>query len=63
ELLTRLGKPFLRGDASRGGRGSGLGLSIAMRAAGLHAGSLNLRNRESGGFVAELCLPMGTASA
>jgi two-component system osmolarity sensor histidine kinase EnvZ len=58
ELLPRLGKPFVRGDASRGGRGSGLGLSIAIRAAELHGGALHLHNREGGGFAAELSLPV-----
>ena len=62
ELLARLGKPFVRGDASRGGRGSGLGLSIAVRAAELHAGKLHLRNRDGGGFVSKLCLPIGAVS-
>ncbi len=61
ELLPQLGKPFVRGDAARGGRGSGLGLSIVLRAAELHAGTLLLRNREGGGFTAELRLPIGVA--
>jgi len=62
ELLPQLGRPFVRGDASRGGRGSGLGLSIATRAAELHAGKLHLHNRDGGGFVAKLCLPIGAVS-
>ena len=62
ELLPQLGRPFVRGDASRGSRGSGLGLSIAMRAAELHAGKLHLHNRDGGGFVARLCLPIGAVS-
>lgn len=57
ELLARLGQPFLRGDAARGGGGSGLGLSIAARAARLHGGDLVLANRPGGGFVARLRLP------
>jgi len=58
DLLPRLGQPFLRGDAARGGGGSGLGLSIAARAARLHGGELRLANRPGGGFVAALRLPI-----
>ncbi len=59
ELLAKLGKPFVRGDAARGGIGNGLGLSIVARAAELHGGTLTLRNGngDGGGFVAELRLP------
>ena len=63
ELLPKLGKPFVRGDTARGGNGgSGLGLSIVARAAELHRGTLHLRNREGGGFVAELLLPVPSSS-
>ena len=58
DLLPRLGQPFLRGTAARGGGGSGLGLSIAARAARLHGGELDLANRPGGGFVATLRLPL-----
>lgn len=57
QLLERLGQPFLRGDPARSGGGSGLGLSIVMRAAELHGGQLDLRNGDQGGFVATLYLP------
>jgi two-component system osmolarity sensor histidine kinase EnvZ len=57
ELLPLLGKPFVRGDHARSGVGVGLGLSIVARAAELHGGSLQLRNREGGGFVATLRIP------
>lgn len=57
ELLPKLGKPFVRGDAARGGGGNGLGLSIVARAAELHGGTLQIRNHEGGGFIAELDLP------
>ncbi len=41
-----------RGDAARGADGhNGLGLWIAAQAAKMHAGQLELRNRESGGMV------------
>lgn len=58
ELLPRLGRPFVRGDAARRGGGCGLGIGIAMRAATLHGGALQMRNREGGGFTAELRLPL-----
>ncbi|WP_424680987.1 ATP-binding protein [Frateuria sp. YIM B11624] len=61
ELLARLGQPFLRGDPARGGGGSGLGLSIASRAAQLHGGELRLANRPGGGFIATLRLPVAAA--
>jgi two-component system, OmpR family, osmolarity sensor histidine kinase EnvZ len=57
ELLAQLGRPFLRGDQARGGIGTGLGLSIVARAAELHSGSVEWRNRPEGGFVAILRLP------
>jgi two-component system osmolarity sensor histidine kinase EnvZ len=57
-LLARLGQPFLRGDPARGGAGSGLGLSIAARAARLHEGDLLLANRATGGFIATVRLPL-----
>lgn len=58
DLLSRLGRPFVRGDTARGGpAGTGLGLSIARRAAELSEGSLRLSNRQGGGFVAGLSLP------
>ena len=57
DLLARLGQPFVRGDAARGGGGSGLGLSIAARAARLHGGELALANRPGGGFEAIVRLP------
>lgn len=60
ELLPRLGRPFVRGDAARGGGGNGLGIGIAMRAAALHGGKLELRNRDGGGFSAELVVPGAT---
>ncbi|HEY4342524.1 MAG TPA: ATP-binding protein [Steroidobacteraceae bacterium] len=58
-LLGRLCRPFVRGDAARGGGGSGLGLSIVARAVELHGGTLRLRNRDSGGFEARISLPDG----
>lgn len=60
ELLDQLGQPFVRGDRARGGGGSGLGLSIVVRIAQLHGGSLHLSNRNGGGFSARIDLPDAT---
>jgi two-component system, OmpR family, osmolarity sensor histidine kinase EnvZ len=59
ELLAQLGRPFLRGDQARGGMGTGLGLSIVTRAAELHGGSVEWRNRPEGGFAALLRITVG----
>jgi len=56
ETLHELGKPFYRADAARSGPGSGLGLATVMRVAAWHGGALTLRNRDGGGFEAELRL-------
>jgi two-component system sensor histidine kinase CpxA len=52
-------KPFYRADRSRHWRqeGSGIGLSIADRAARLHGGVIVLRNKRDGGLVAEIRIP------
>lgn len=63
ELLGRLGRPFLRGDAARGGGGSGLGLSIVARIAQLHGGALDIANREDGGFTACLRIPFACSDS
>lgn len=55
----RLLRPFERLDRARGGaRGAGLGLAIAARIAGLHGGTLMLRNRPPGGLEARVELPL-----
>jgi len=56
EKLHELGTPFYRADPARNGRGSGLGLATVMRVAAWHGGALELRNRDGGGFEAELRL-------
>ena len=62
ELLDRLGQPFLRGDAARGGDGgTGLGLSIVARFARMHGGNVRFRNRDDGGFEARIELPLPPA--
>ncbi|BFI95559.1 MAG: ATP-binding protein [Rhodanobacter sp.] len=57
EFLPQLGRPFLRGDRARSTAGTGLGIGIAMRAAELHGGALELANAPGGGFIATLHLP------
>ena len=61
-LLPQLGRPFLRGDRARSTAGTGLGIGIAMRAAELHGGVLELANAPGGGFVATLRLPDPSAA-
>lgn len=56
DALAMLGRPFQRADAARSTPGSGLGLASVARAAAQHGGALTLRNREGGGFEAELRL-------
>jgi two-component system osmolarity sensor histidine kinase EnvZ len=56
ERLADLGRPFHRVDNARSSPGSGLGLTSVARVAALHHGGLRLRNREGGGFEAELRL-------
>jgi two-component system sensor histidine kinase CreC len=41
-----------------GSRSSGLGLPFVREVAGLHGGSVALRNREGGGAIASLRLPL-----
>ncbi len=53
-LLARLFQPFASGRPG----GAGLGLALARRIAHLHGGSLSLANREGGGAVATLRLPL-----
>ncbi len=53
EMLPRIRERFFR-PPGQDESGSGLGLSIVERIAQLHGLSLNLRNRDSGGLVAEV---------
>ena len=57
--LPQLGQPFYRPDAARTREqgGHGLGLAIVRRCVEACEGNLLLRNREGGGFEAELRLP------
>ncbi len=52
-------RPFIRLEAARSNAtGSGLGLAIVERAARLHGGEFHLDNRQGGGLVAKLVLPI-----
>jgi two-component system osmolarity sensor histidine kinase EnvZ len=64
ELMPRALRPFARLDSSRGGKGHcGLGLVIAARIAEAHGGELRLSNRDGGGLVAEIRLPLAAPAA
>ena len=56
--LSRLGEPFYRPEVSRDrdSGGSGLGLAIVKRCVEACGGGLSFRNREGGGFEAEIRL-------
>lgn len=54
--------PFTRLDTARGqANGAGLGLAIVNRVIKRHGGVLKLKNRESGGFVISIALPLTEA--
>ncbi|HWE23448.1 MAG TPA: HAMP domain-containing sensor histidine kinase [Myxococcales bacterium] len=55
--MTMTGRAFQRGVTSKA-NGSGLGLTIASSLAEQHGGSLRLSNRDGGGCIAELLLPL-----
>lgn len=65
EALEKLFQPFYRLDDARGRQsgGAGLGLSIAERAVRLHGGSVKASNREGGGLVVEIRLPLNQQAA
>jgi signal transduction histidine kinase/DNA-binding response OmpR family regulator len=63
ERINAVFDEFVQADASISRRfgGSGLGLSISRRLANLMGGSITLANREGGGTVATLILPLQPA--
>jgi two-component system sensor histidine kinase CpxA len=60
EALPRLFEPFYRVSEARDLRigGTGLGLCIAQKVVSFHGGSIAARNREGGGLVMEIDLPV-----
>jgi signal transduction histidine kinase len=59
ESLEKVFDPFFRMESSRARHsgGTGLGIGIARNIARAHGGDLVLRNRDTGGLLAELRLP------
>ena len=58
ELIPDLGRPFFQQLDSAAGSGIGLGLSVAQWVAEQHGGALSLNNRDGGGLVAQIELPV-----
>jgi len=58
DMLNQLFEPFFRADESRGGKGWGLGLSIARDIIRAHDGTVEARNRETGGLQVIVRLPV-----
>jgi len=59
DQIAQLMKPFTRLDSARGqANGAGLGLAIVERVLTRHNAGLEVRNREGGGFVLQIALPL-----
>ena len=59
DQIAQLLKPFTRLDSARGqANGAGLGLAIVERVVSRHGAELTVRNREGGGFLLQLALPL-----
>ena len=59
EDMERLLRPFTRLDTARGqANGAGLGLAIVDRVIKRHSGTLELSNRETGGLIVRISLPL-----
>lgn len=57
--IERLKRPFTRLESARSNtNGTGLGLAIVERIARLHSGQLELINREGGGLIARIRIPL-----
>jgi two-component system osmolarity sensor histidine kinase EnvZ len=59
DQIGQLMKPFTRLDTARGqANGAGLGLAIVERVISRHNAELDVRNREGGGLLVQLALPL-----
>ncbi len=58
EQLPHLFEPFFRGDRNRRQEGAGLGLAIVARIAAAHGGTVTAANRETGGAIFTVHLPL-----
>nr|MBP7446334.1 HAMP domain-containing protein [Zoogloea sp.] len=56
--LESMFEPFHRGSNTGGASGFGLGLAIARRAIDAHGGAIHALNREGGGLLVEITLPL-----
>lgn len=57
-LLDKIFEPFTRVDGSESVRGAGLGLAIAKRAITLHDGRIEAKQRDGGGLIITIWLPV-----
>ncbi len=61
DQINQLLKPFTRLDTARGqANGAGLGLAIVERVVTRHSAELTVRNREGGGLLVQLALPLAS---
>ena len=61
DQINQLMKPFTRLDTARGqANGAGLGLAIVERVVSRHNAELTVRNREGGGLLVQLALPLAS---
>ena len=59
DQIAQLLKPFTRLDSARGqANGAGLGLAIVERVLSRHNAELAVSNRETGGLVLQIALPL-----
>lgn len=60
--LEAIFEPFYRGQNGHAAEGFGLGLAIARRAVEAHGGRIRASNREGGGLLMEIVLPLALAA-
>jgi two-component system osmolarity sensor histidine kinase EnvZ len=61
DQVNQLLKPFTRLDTARGqANGAGLGLAIVERVVSRHNAELDVRNRDQGGLLVRIALPLAT---